>query len=130
MSELTVLVSDDHHRVAIGGEIDVANAYQLDAALAGLCGDVDVDCTAVQFIGSGGFSSLDCGYKATVAGGGTFARVRYEHLSAKNRRHPVCAVRPLRMGTSHYLGAMLATAVMVLALATFATVATISVLAV
>jgi anti-anti-sigma factor len=72
MSELTVLVSDDHHRVAIGGEIDVANAYQLDAALAGLCGDVDVDCTAVQFIGSGGFSSLDRGYKATLAGGGTF----------------------------------------------------------
>jgi hypothetical protein len=34
------------------------------------------------------------------------------------------------MGTSRYLGAVLATAVVVLALATFATVATISVLAV
>ena len=72
MSEFTVVVSDDHQRVAIGGEIDIASADRLDAALAGLSGDVDVDCTEVRFIGATGFYSLDRGYKAALAAGATF----------------------------------------------------------
>jgi anti-anti-sigma factor len=72
MSELTLLVSNDHQRVDIGGEIDIATADQLDAALAGLSGDIDVNCTEVTFIGATGFCSLDRSYKATLAAGGTF----------------------------------------------------------
>jgi anti-anti-sigma regulatory factor len=71
MSEFTVLVSDDRQRAAIGGEIDIASADQLDAALAGLSGDIDVDCTEVKFIGAPGFYSLDRGYKAALAAGAT-----------------------------------------------------------
>ena len=72
MSEFTVLISRDHHNAAIGGDIDVANAGELDAALAGLSGEVAVDCTEVTFIGSTGFQSLDRGYEAAHAKGGTF----------------------------------------------------------
>jgi anti-anti-sigma factor len=72
MSEFTVLVSRDHHHVAVGGEIDLATAHALDAALAEVCGEVDVDCTEVSFIGTTGFSSLDRGYAAALARGGTF----------------------------------------------------------
>jgi anti-anti-sigma regulatory factor len=73
MSELTVLVSRDHQHVAIAGDIDMANAGELDAALAGLSGEVTVDCTEVTFINSTGFYSLDRGHEAALANGGTFA---------------------------------------------------------
>ena len=72
MSEFTVLISRDHHRATIGGDIDLANADELDVALAGLSGAIAVDCTEVTFIGATGFSSLDRGYAAALARGGTF----------------------------------------------------------
>ena len=72
MSEFTVLVSRDHHHVAIGGEIDMATEPALDAALAEVSGEVAVDCTEVSFIGSSGFSSLDRGYETVLARGGSF----------------------------------------------------------
>jgi anti-anti-sigma factor len=72
MSEFTVLISRDHHRAAIGGDIDLANAVELDAALAKLSGEIAVDCTDVTFIGSAGFSSLDRSYEAALARGGSF----------------------------------------------------------
>ena len=72
MSEFTVLISRDHRRATIGGDIDLASAAELDAALAELSGEVAVDCTEVTFIGSTGFSSLDRSYEAALARGGTF----------------------------------------------------------
>jgi anti-anti-sigma regulatory factor len=72
MSEFTVLVSDDRHHLAVCGEIDMVTVDQLDAALLDLCGDIDVDCTGVEFIGSDGFHALDRGYAAAVTAGATF----------------------------------------------------------
>jgi anti-anti-sigma regulatory factor len=72
MAEFTALLSPDHHHCTIGGEIDLATADQLDAALADLTGDADVDCTAVTFIGSTGFRSLDHGYGTAISRGSTF----------------------------------------------------------
>jgi anti-anti-sigma regulatory factor len=50
----------------------LANADELDAALAGLSGEVALDCTDVTFISSSGFDALDRGYRAALARGGTF----------------------------------------------------------
>ena len=72
MAEFTALVSQDHHHCTIGGEIDLATVDQLDAALADLSGDADVDCTAVTFIGSDGFHAFDRGYRAARVEGSTF----------------------------------------------------------
>ena len=74
MSEFTVLVSlDDPSDVVLTGEIDLTTAQQIDAAFARVSGDVNVDCTGVEFIDSGGFHALDRGYKAAVARGSSFA---------------------------------------------------------
>ncbi|MDQ1429677.1 MAG: hypothetical protein QOF40_279 [Actinomycetota bacterium] len=72
MSQLAILVSADSHHVALRGEVDIATIGQLDAALAGLSGDVEIDCTALEFIGSSGFHSFDQGYEAADARGAAF----------------------------------------------------------
>jgi anti-anti-sigma regulatory factor len=61
MLEFTIRVFPQ--RVAINGELDIATAPEVDAALALLTGDVDVDCTDLSFIDSSGFYSLDHGYE-------------------------------------------------------------------
>jgi anti-anti-sigma regulatory factor len=71
MSQLTVHISDSH-QIALRGAIDIATVDHLDAVLAGLSGDVELDCTEVEFIGSTGFHSLDLGYGAALARGATF----------------------------------------------------------
>ena len=72
MSELTVVISPDRRHAAVSGDIDIANVGELDAALAKLSGEIVVDCTAVTFISSSGFASLDRRYDTALARGGTF----------------------------------------------------------
>jgi anti-anti-sigma regulatory factor len=73
MSDFTVLITPGlPQHVAISGEIDMMTAPQIDAALATLSGDINVDCTNVTFIDSAGFHALDRGHRAAVARGTTF----------------------------------------------------------
>lgn len=61
-SDFFVFVSDDRSRVSVHGEVDIATAARLDAALGGLPGDVEVDCSEVRFISTAGLYSLNRGY--------------------------------------------------------------------
>ena len=72
MSDFTVLAPDDSHGLVLGGELDIATAPALDAALLGLSGDVIVDCADLAFIDSAGFYCLDRAYSSAVARHSTF----------------------------------------------------------
>jgi anti-anti-sigma regulatory factor len=72
MSDFTVLAPDEFPGLVLVGELDIATAPALDAALVGLSGDVIVDCTDLGFIDSAGFYCLDRGYNAAVARQSTF----------------------------------------------------------
>ncbi len=73
MPDLTVGVQEGSPcRVTIGGDIDLGSVAQVDAAFAGLAGDVAVDCTELKFIGSDGFHSFDRAYRAATSRGATF----------------------------------------------------------
>ena len=72
MSDFTVLALDHSHGLVLAGELDIATAPALDAALLGMSGDVLVDCADLRFIDSAGFYCLDRGYNAAVARRATF----------------------------------------------------------
>jgi anti-anti-sigma regulatory factor len=72
MSDFTVLAPDDFPGLVLVGELDIATAPTLDAALFGLSGDVIVDCADLGFIDSAGFYCLDRGYNSAVARQSTF----------------------------------------------------------
>jgi anti-anti-sigma regulatory factor len=72
MSNFSVLAADDLPGLVLVGELDIATAPALDAALVGLSGDVIVDCIDLEFIDSAGFYCLDRGYNAAVARQSTF----------------------------------------------------------
>ena len=73
MSDLTVLAPDDFPGlILVAGELDLATAPALDAALVGLSRDVIVDCTDLGFLDSAGFCCLDRGYNSAVARQSTF----------------------------------------------------------
>jgi anti-anti-sigma factor len=59
-------------QMIVTGELDIATAPQIDAAFAGLSGEVVVDCRDVTFIDSAGFDALDRGYEAATKRGATF----------------------------------------------------------
>ena len=56
--DIEVLTEGDVRVVAVGGEVDMATAPQLDAALATVDGDVVVDLAAVTFLDSSGIGVL------------------------------------------------------------------------
>jgi anti-anti-sigma factor len=65
-------VSVNGHRpatVRLIGELDLAAAPLLQSALAGLDGDVDVDCSGLEFIDAAGLAALLKAQKACAAGG-------------------------------------------------------------
>lgn len=100
MSDLTVLARDDFPGVLVAGELDLATALALDAALAGLSGDVIVDCTDLGFIDSAGFYCLDRGYNSAVARLSTFEVSGFNRFQKRVARilavptHPAAARPP------------------------------------
>ena len=58
--------------IFVAGELDLATAPALHAALVGLSGGVIVDCTDLGFLDSAGFYCLDRGYNSAVARQSTF----------------------------------------------------------
>jgi anti-anti-sigma regulatory factor len=73
MSDFTIRVSEGLPQgLAIVGELDIATSAQVDAAIASISGDVDVDCGDLSFIDSAGFYSFDHGYEAAMTRGSTF----------------------------------------------------------
>ena len=73
MSNFTIRVSEGFpQRLAIVGELDIATSAHVDAAIAPMTGDVDVDCADLSFIDSAGFYSFDHGYEAAMTRGSTF----------------------------------------------------------
>jgi anti-anti-sigma factor len=63
---------DHSHGLVLAGELDIATAPALDAALLGTSGDVLVDCADLRFIDSVGFCCLDRGYDSAAARHSTF----------------------------------------------------------
>jgi anti-anti-sigma factor len=59
-------------QILVTGELDCATTSQIDAAFAGMSGEVVVDCRDVTFIDSAGFHALDRGYEAATKRGATF----------------------------------------------------------
>ena len=59
-------------QIVASGDLDMTTAPQIDAALAGLSGDVIVDCRDVIFIDSAGFHAFDRGNAAAMTRGATF----------------------------------------------------------
>ena len=72
MDGLAFSVSVHGHRpvvVRLLGELDLAAAPRLQSALAGLDGDVELDCSGLQFIDAAGLAALLEAQKACAAGG-------------------------------------------------------------
>ena len=70
--QVKVLTGAEPVQVLVSGEIDLATAGQITAALAELTGhDVIVDLSQVAFIDSSGLSSLIVAHKKITAAGGT-----------------------------------------------------------
>ncbi len=70
--QVEVLTGAEPVQVLVSGEIDLATAGQITAALAELTGhDVIVDLSQVAFIDSSGLSSLIVAHKNITAAGGT-----------------------------------------------------------
>jgi anti-anti-sigma factor len=86
MSEFTVLAPADFPGLVLVGELDIATAPALDAALAGLSGDVIVDCADLEFIDSAGFYCLDRGYNSAVARQSTFEVSGFRHFQKRVAR--------------------------------------------
>lgn len=59
--------------VIIRGEIDLATAARVDAALSEFSGDIRVECSGVTFIDSAGFHAFDRAYKIAMQRGSVFA---------------------------------------------------------
>ena len=67
--DIEILTEGDVCIAVVGGEIDMATAPQLDAALSGLDGDVIVDLAAVTFLDSSGIGVLvRASQRSTAAG--------------------------------------------------------------
>jgi anti-anti-sigma factor len=65
-------VSVDGHRpamVRLVGELDLAAVPQLQSALAGLDGDVELDCSALEFIDAAGLAAFLKAHAACAASG-------------------------------------------------------------
>jgi anti-sigma B factor antagonist len=75
MVEFTVtsLESDGATTVAVAGEIDLATAPALRAALLAATGDLTVDLAAVSFMDSSGLGALVAAQKHTVGSGHRFS---------------------------------------------------------
>jgi anti-anti-sigma regulatory factor len=86
MPEFTVLAPDDFPGLVLVGELDIATAPDVDAALRGLSGDVIVDCAALEFIDSAGFYCLDRGYNSAVARQSTFQVSGFSHFQRRLAR--------------------------------------------
>jgi anti-anti-sigma factor len=72
LDEIVFRVSVDGHRPAVVqliGELDLAAAPQLQSALAGLDGDVELDCSGLEFIDASGLAALLKTRAACAAGG-------------------------------------------------------------
>jgi len=68
----TSLVTDDHVRLAVGGEIDLANVGPLRESMTGLLQDpqlrgLTVDLAEVSFLGSTGIGVLVAAHRLAVA---------------------------------------------------------------
>jgi anti-anti-sigma factor len=71
-------VSVDEHRPAVVrliGELDLAAAPRLESELAGLDGDVELDCSGLEFIDAAGLAALLRAREACAAGGWTLVLV-------------------------------------------------------
>ena len=69
---LTTTESEQGTTVMVAGEVDLATAPELHAALVVLTGDVIVDLTEVSFLDSSGLSALIAGRKHAAAAGHGF----------------------------------------------------------
>jgi anti-sigma B factor antagonist len=69
---LTTTGSEQGTMVLVAGEVDLATAPELQAALVELTGDVIVDLTEVSFLDSSGLSALIAGRKHAAAAGHGF----------------------------------------------------------
>jgi anti-anti-sigma factor len=70
---VTSLESDGATIVAVAGEIDLATAPQLRAALTAAPGDLTVDLAGVTFMDSSGLGALVAALKHTVGSGHRFS---------------------------------------------------------
>jgi anti-anti-sigma factor len=75
--DIEVLTEGDACVVVVGGEVDMATAPQLDAALAAVDGNVVVDLAAVSFLDSSGIGVIVRAAQRAQAGGYTL-RTRAE----------------------------------------------------
>jgi anti-anti-sigma factor len=66
---LTEMQSDRGTTVVVAGDVDLATAPKLQAALVAVDGDVIVDLSEVSFLDSSGLSALIAGRKHAVASG-------------------------------------------------------------
>jgi anti-anti-sigma factor len=69
---VTETQSEQGTTVAVAGDVDLATAPKLEAALKALSGDVIVDLSEVSFLDSSGLSALIVGRKHAVAAGCRF----------------------------------------------------------
>jgi len=70
---VTSLESDGETFVAVTGEIDLATAPELRAALMTVAGHLTVDLAGVSFMDSSGLGALVAAQKHTVGGGHRFS---------------------------------------------------------
>jgi anti-anti-sigma regulatory factor len=70
-------------RVIVQGKLDRAAAPQLRAILAGVRGDVEVDCTRISFIDRSGFDALTFGYDVATAQGYEFSVTGLSDFAAR-----------------------------------------------
>ena len=98
MSEFSIAceTSDDgqHHVVSLSGELDFASVPAVRAFLLRLNGDVEVNCTALDFVDSAGLGRslalVDLGHAGILAHGtGRRQRVRYPAgVTSRHLRRP------------------------------------------
>jgi anti-anti-sigma factor len=62
--------------VTLVGELDLSNAPLLDECLTGIVGDIDVDCSGLDFIGARGLRSLVTAHKRAQQAGARFVIVK------------------------------------------------------
>ena len=73
-------------RVIIEGRLDFATVPQLRAILAGVRGDVEVDCTRMTFIDRSGFEALTFGYVVATSQGYDFSVTGLNDFAARVAR--------------------------------------------